>query len=132
MTTKTITRKIGNRTFVVDVPVNEVDDDVCVTSNDLKRAELSIAAAVATMGPVSGDSFKFMRMALGMRRVALSAELGVMNETICRWETGVIPVVRTAWIVLAYKVLHDVTSNGDVPLSKTAPQVNETIYVRLL
>jgi DNA-binding transcriptional regulator YiaG len=55
---------------------------------ELASFELRAAAALALNGVCTGEAFRFMRKALGMRAADVGAVLGVTPETISRWETG--------------------------------------------
>ena len=105
--TQPITRKVSGRVFSVDVPVT-VDPETGeleVAFADAQRAELAIASALAGEGPVDGESFRFMRAALGLPARKVGHLLGVSVETISRWENGARDVDRAAWFALGELVL---------------------------
>lgn len=128
--TKPYARRIGSSQYVVLVPVEEIEGEIVVHSDDLKRAELAIAARLAREGPVNGESFRFMRGAMGLTAKALGAELDVALETISRWETGTRGVDHAAWIALAGKALK---AAGHIvePLSAPPPTSRGPHEVRL-
>jgi putative zinc finger/helix-turn-helix YgiT family protein len=66
----------------------------------LQRFELEAAAALATHGICTGDAFKFIRKALGMRASDVGGVLGVTPETVSRWETGQRDVDRHVFALL--------------------------------
>ena len=101
----TMTRKIGGSTFSVEMPTFDRQGEPFIKSESFQRAELVIAAAIASEGPLSGDGFKWMRKSLPLTAVDLGALLGVAPETISRWETGARDVDRMAWIALGDLVL---------------------------
>lgn len=55
---------------------------------ELARFELGTAAALAGVGVCTGEAFKFIRKALGMRAADVGEVLGVAAETVSRWENG--------------------------------------------
>jgi DNA-binding transcriptional regulator YiaG len=66
----------------------------------VERFELLAAAKLAASGEATGQAFKFMRKAAGLRGADLAALLDVAGETVSRWETGVLPVERRAVALL--------------------------------
>jgi transcriptional regulator with XRE-family HTH domain len=58
------------------------------------------------MGLRTGESFRFMRKAVGLRANELSEYLGVAPETISRWETGKWDPDKAAFAALAALVFH--------------------------
>jgi DNA-binding transcriptional regulator YiaG len=104
--TLTIKRTISGRRFSVEVPAaREPDGELGVHNRDLEAAELAIARALALEGPVDGDSFRYMRGALGLEQRRLAALVGVTPETMSRWEHDVLPVSRAAWLTLSTLVM---------------------------
>lgn len=88
--------------FVVNVPayVCRQCKAVFMEGTALERADLEVACVLASRGPASGETFRFMRKTLGMRAVVLASLLGVTPETISRWENEQRSVDGNAWIVL--------------------------------
>ena len=84
--------------------VDGTECDVCgesfVSPDELQRFELLVADAVARKGLISGETFRFLRKALGLRATDLALRLGVTPETISRWEQGHRDVSRAAFAVL--------------------------------
>jgi putative zinc finger/helix-turn-helix YgiT family protein len=77
--------------YVVDgVPAEICDScgESYVTHDDLGRAELTIAAEIARRGARSGESFRFMRKALGLKSGELAELFDLQPETVSRWEKG--------------------------------------------
>lgn len=102
----TIQRKVAGRTYIVEVPAKvSADGEVVVNGRDLANAELSIAAAIAGEGPVLGETFSWMRRAIGVQAKALAEMLDVRPESVSRWERGERPMDRAAWLLLAEAVL---------------------------
>lgn len=79
--------------------------EVYVSGDAMERMELQVAANIARSGNVSGDSFRFMRKALGLQAKDMLEVIGTPPETISRWEKRVRDVDRFAWITLAMMVL---------------------------
>jgi transcriptional regulator with XRE-family HTH domain len=71
----------------------------------LEHADLEIACVLAQSGPASGETFRFIRKALGLRSASAAALLDVTAETVSRWEHGQRPVDKCAWIALGSLVL---------------------------
>jgi putative zinc finger/helix-turn-helix YgiT family protein len=57
-----------------------------VAGEAVQKFELSIASYLALAGVHSGEVFRFMRKAIGMRAADLADLLGVAPETVSRWE----------------------------------------------
>jgi DNA-binding transcriptional regulator YiaG len=104
--TMTIARKVSGRRFSVEVPAErEPDGELSVSLEHARAAELAIAAALATEGPLDGESFRYMRGALGIEARRLAELIGVSAETVSRWENDVSPVSRAAWLMLGTLVM---------------------------
>ena len=58
------------------------------TSLLLERINLWVADELAGAGLASGEAFRFMRKALGLKATDLSELVYTTPETISRWETG--------------------------------------------
>ncbi len=71
-----------------------------IDGKDLGRFEVSVAAAVANSGQVNGETFRFMRKAIGLSAVELAPLLDTTPETISRWENGKMTVDRPSWVTL--------------------------------
>lgn len=63
--------------------------------------ERRAAALVARSGEVTGETFRFLRHALGLRAIDVASMFAVAPETVSRWETGSREVDRLAWTTLA-------------------------------
>jgi len=77
---------------------------VLVAPGVLARAHLSVACALADHGIQTGDVFRQMRKALGLRAADVATLLGVTPETISHWETGRATPARGAFAALAAMV----------------------------
>ncbi|MBI4704198.1 MAG: type II toxin-antitoxin system MqsA family antitoxin [Deltaproteobacteria bacterium] len=69
--------------------------------NDIERTDLVIARALVDEGIVSGEAFKFVRKAAGLRAADLAELLKVTKETVSRWETDRVPIDHAARALLA-------------------------------
>ena len=96
---------VAGHTFTAKLPALACPDAACgetvFTAESIRRLELVVARKLAETGQRSGEAFKFMRKALGLRAVDLAELLGVAAETISRWETGAREVDRASFAVLA-------------------------------
>jgi YgiT-type zinc finger domain-containing protein len=98
--------EVAGHRFTGEVPV-----EACVacgetyTSADaIEHVELAAAAKLADSGAVDGESFRFMRHALGFTAKDLATELRTTAETISRWENGTRGVDPLAWATVAAMV----------------------------
>ena len=97
---------VSGRRFVVSLPARACRScGVQADAASLERIELEVACELAREGPASGETFRFMRKALGMRAMDLADLLGITPETVSRWENGQRLVDRSAWIALGSMVL---------------------------
>lgn len=69
-----------------------------------KAANLRAASTLVQWGLVRGDTFAFLRQALRMTQADVAAIDGVLLATVQGWEDGTIPLPRTAWSCLAFRV----------------------------
>ncbi len=101
--------RIGDHVVRADVPAevctNAKCKEVYVSADAMERMELQVAADIARSGNVSGDSFRFMRKALGLQAKDMLEVIGTPPETISRWEKGARDVDRFAWVTLATMVI---------------------------
>ena len=97
------TRSFGSHRIAIDLPATactKCGEDY-VSGEVLLRADLLTASALPGAGIATGEAFKFMRKALGLRAADLAEMLSVDAATISRWETGKGPVDRAALATLA-------------------------------
>lgn len=71
----------------------------------LGAVELDAAGVIASEGPCCGETFGFMRKALGLRAAELAELLDLSPETLSRWENAQRPVDRASWVALSVLVL---------------------------
>lgn len=105
--TVTLKRNIAGRSVSVVIPArwdSEVED-YTASAEDARAGELAIAVEIARTGPIHGEAFSWMRRCIGLSARKLAEVLDVRHETISRWENGVAPVDRAAWLVLGDLVL---------------------------
>lgn len=74
---------------------------VVVEPGVLARAHLAVGCALADHGIQTGEAFRHLRKALGLRATAVATLLGVTPETISHWETGRATPARGALAALA-------------------------------
>lgn len=98
---------VAGRTFIARLPAYSCSScgEVLVSGALLARFELAAASALAQEGPIHGESFRFLRKALGMRAMDLAALLGVTPETVSRWESGKHELDRSTWATVGALVL---------------------------
>jgi len=85
-----------------------------VDSSELERFELLAARWLADDGARSGDAFRFMRKALGLRAVELAELLDSSPETISRWEHGKLqPVDARAFALLGAMAADRLAGHND-------------------
>ncbi|MEY4515558.1 MAG: hypothetical protein RLZZ450_7680 [Pseudomonadota bacterium] len=100
--------KVAHAVTISGVKINgDLAGEICsacgedqVDLAELESFELRAAAALAVHGVCTGEAFKFMRKALGMRATDVGAVLGVTPETVSRWETGQRDVDRHVFAML--------------------------------
>jgi DNA-binding transcriptional regulator YiaG len=63
--------------------------------------ERAIAADLARHGPISGETFRWIRKASGLERMELAQILGVTPETIAGWEEERRAIDMASWTVVA-------------------------------
>lgn len=109
LTKKEETRELSGTRFLVTVPafVCKGCRAVFLQGEALEHADLEIACALARTGPATGETFRFIRKALGLRSAAAAALLDVTAETVSRWEHGQRPVDKCAWVALGSLVLEE-------------------------
>jgi transcriptional regulator with XRE-family HTH domain len=97
----TFRRTIDGCSFVADVKV-----EVCSSCEEPSipvaatlAFDRAIAIDLARRGPVTGNSFRFIRKAAGLQPVDLSRLLGVTLETVNRWEAGRREIDLSSWLV---------------------------------
>jgi len=98
------TRNFADATIIVtDVPWNVCPKcgEGTITSRALGDMEMTVARALVEESVVAGDTFRFLRKAMGIKAKDVAAMFDVTPVTISRWETGEAPVDRAAWLVLA-------------------------------
>ena len=66
--------------------------------------ELAVAREFADVGVDTGEAFRRMRKALGLRATDLAQLLDLTPETISHWETGKVVINRAAFVALGAMV----------------------------
>jgi YgiT-type zinc finger domain-containing protein len=99
--------EVAKRRFVAKLPAQACR--ACGTTEvdvkALERLELEVACELARRGPACGETFRYLRKALGMRALDLAELLDLTAETVSRWENDQRAVDGPAWIALGSMVL---------------------------
>jgi len=95
--------KVGDRVFTASLAPRPCPTcgRALVPWNGIHRADSLVAEHLAREGPISGDSFRFIRKAAGLTAVEIAALLDVTPEAISKWENGKNPMPRAPWLVLS-------------------------------
>lgn len=95
-------RIVAGRKFVADVDGHRCPGcrETSVSLSAMLAFETGIARSLAHHGPITGETFRFLRAAIPMPSVELARLLGVAPETITRWEKGTREVDEAAWFVV--------------------------------
>jgi DNA-binding XRE family transcriptional regulator len=67
----------------------------------LERLRLVVGCELANLGVLTGEAFRHMRRALGLRACDVAQLLDLTPETISHWETGKARPNRAAFVALA-------------------------------
>jgi putative zinc finger/helix-turn-helix YgiT family protein len=126
------TLTVGGQTFTADLPVVrcEACGAVFFDGPAVGEFERAVARELAQRGPATGETFRFMRKALGMRAADLAEMLDVTPETLSRWETGKLPMGRTSWLTLSSLVLDYEATCARLQAAKAGPGLAKAV-VRL-
>lgn len=103
-------RTVAGTTFTATADVEGCAGcgEVYVPSALMIAFERAIAAELARHGPVTDETFRWLRKAAGVERNELASILGVTPETLASWESERRSVERAAWLVVAALVLDGV------------------------
>ena len=93
---------VGGHQFLGSVPARKCNrcGEIFFDPVGLRAFELAVASVFASHGARSGETFRFMRKALGLKAVELAKLLDARPETLSRWETGKLKVDRRAFTIL--------------------------------
>lgn len=78
---------------------------VFLPAEGVARIDLVVASELAMRASPSGEAFRFIRRALGLKAMDLALLLRVTPETISRWENDQRPIDANAWITVGSLVL---------------------------
>jgi YgiT-type zinc finger domain-containing protein len=126
---------IAGRKFAAELPafVCPECNEALVNQDALELFGLLAAKTLAGSGEATGETFRAMRVALGMNGRAVADELGVPPETISRWERNERPVDRFAWLVLAAIVRDEVEGTGQtrerLRALRDPPKLAKTVHL---
>jgi YgiT-type zinc finger domain-containing protein len=103
------TEKIGGQTFVAELPavVCPKCSEALVSHETLGAFEHAVARHLAEHGPANGDTFRYMRKAVGIAAKDVAELLATTPETVSRWENGARDVDLWAWTTLGSIVLDE-------------------------
>ena len=98
---------VGGRTFVAALQARrcEACGEVYVDGRALEAFEKAVDLKLAQDGPATGETFRRLRKALGLRAAEVADLLDICAETVSRWETGATNVDRAAWAMLGTMVI---------------------------
>lgn len=120
--------------------IGELRADVCSECGEchfnpatLQKFERSIASELARIGSRNGETFRYMRKALGLKSAELAALFSVKPETVSRWETGALQVETRAFALLGAMVIDSLkgrdTTEGLLRAQWKPQQVTEPVRV---
>ncbi|MBX3198133.1 MAG: hypothetical protein KF850_37715 [Labilithrix sp.] len=103
-------RTVAGTTFTATADVESCAGcgDVYVPSSLMLAFERAVAGELARRGPISDETFRWIRKAAGVERGELAQILGVTPETIAGWESERRPIDHAAWRLVAGMVLDGV------------------------
>lgn len=90
--------------FVAAVPGRLYKQGPRFTDAVRRASNLRAASTLVQMGLIRGESFAFLRNALGLTQAEVAAIDGVPASIVDDWETNAIPVPRSIWACLAFRV----------------------------
>jgi YgiT-type zinc finger domain-containing protein len=129
------TETIAGRAFAAELPAHVCSEcnEALVSQEALEVFGLLAAKTLADSGEATGETFRAMRVALGLNGRAVADELGVPPETISRWERNERPVDRFAWLVLAAIVRDEVEGTGQtrerLRALRDPPKLAKTVHL---
>jgi hypothetical protein len=96
--------KVARTTFCI------TSEGLCSACGDADRA---VARYLAQHGPANGETFRYMRRAIGIPAKRLAELLGRTPEALSRWEHETQTIDPLAWALLGAIVLEDVAGRAD-------------------
>jgi hypothetical protein len=98
-----IARTIARRRFIGEITIErcEACDFSPVPIEAIATFEQTIAARIALFGPVDGETFRCLRISLGLDVEDVARLVNVALARVIRWERKLVRVDLTAWFVLA-------------------------------
>jgi DNA-binding XRE family transcriptional regulator len=113
-----LARAIGGRWFstMITIVRCEACDWSPLPVDQIEEHERSIATRVALFGPVTTETFRFLRRQLALGIEETARLLNVDAETVMRIENGTDMPSVDAWMMLARSV-RDRAASGDLPES---------------
>ena len=104
--THLLEEEVAGVRFSAEVPVRACSacGELLFRGAGLEAFEAAVARRLAEAGPVSGEAFRFVRKAAGLRARDAAQLLGVTDVTVSRWENGA-PVDQNAFVTLGSLLL---------------------------
>jgi DNA-binding transcriptional regulator YiaG len=101
------TLEVCGHSFTAQLPAEKCEfcGQVVIQGHDVRLFELRVAVEIAKAGLRTGESFKYLRKAVGMEAANLAELLDVPVEYVGYWESGSWPVDPRAHAVLCSFVL---------------------------
>lgn len=109
------TREVNGHQFIATLPIQKCTTcgEFLFPAESLYQFELAIAHQLAESGTHSGQTFRFMRKAIGISARDLAHLLNVTPETISRWETNKRDIDHSALAILGALVLDELKGRTD-------------------
>lgn len=108
------TQKVGGQAFVAELPAQTCAKcgEPLVSQETLEAFEQAVARHLAEHGPATGETFRFMRKAVGIPAKEVAELLATTPETVSRWENGARDVDLWAWTTLGSVVLDELVGKS--------------------
>ena len=99
--------EVAGRIFRADLPALRCErcGEETIGHEAVKTFELAVAEVLARGGPMTGEVFRFMRKAAGLKAVEAAEVLDIAQETISRWENGKTSPESRAMVLLGSIIL---------------------------
>ena len=99
--------EVGGVRYEGAIPARECPScgESTVHSDDVFAFERGVAHHMATHGPASGETFRFMRRAIDLNAKTLAEIFDTNPETVSRWENGRVGLDPHTWMTLSSMVI---------------------------
>lgn len=95
------TRPIGPWTFTMELPAYPSRHGIAFDSDDCIRMEYQIARWLIDHVAISRETLRFLRSTAGLKAKELAELVGVVPDTVTRWEKGDQNFDRLTWELVA-------------------------------